>query len=108
MNNPLLNAFFLGRAFAEAVSEQVSNAVSVSLSELGKFDAEQRERLREFTEQVVARANQEAEAAMRDRPVTTETTVGGGEDLQALLDNLRAEVAQLRTELQRYRNRSQN
>jgi polyhydroxyalkanoate synthesis regulator phasin len=107
MSNPLVHAFFVGRAFAEALGEQLENAVTDTLSELGKFDAEQRERLRQFTEQVIDRANREEEAAMQGR--TTSALVRRGsqpEDLQATIDELRAEVAQLRAELQRYRSRS--
>ena len=107
MNNPLVHAFFVGRAFAEALGEQLENAVTDTLSELGKFDAEQRERLRQFTEQVIERANREEEATMQGR--TTSALVRRGsqpEDLQATIDELRAEVAQLRSELQRYRSRS--
>jgi polyhydroxyalkanoate synthesis regulator phasin len=107
MSNPLVHAFFVGRAFAEALGEQLENAVTDTLSELGKFDAEQRERLRQFTEQVIERANREEEAAMQGR--TTSALVRRGsqpEDLQATIDELRAEVAQLRAELQRYRSRS--
>jgi uncharacterized protein YceH (UPF0502 family) len=104
MSNPLLRSFFVGRALAEALSEQVEHSLTNALSELGKFDAEQRERLRQFTEQVLERAEQEEMAAMQDRPAasTTASTTGSG-DLQATLDELRAEVAHLRSELQRYR-----
>jgi polyhydroxyalkanoate synthesis regulator phasin len=107
MSNPLVHAFFVGRAFAGALGEQLENTLTDTLSELGKFDAEQRERLRQFTEQVIDRATREEEAAMRGR--TTSTLVRQGsqpEDLQATIDELRAEVAQLRAELQRYRSRS--
>jgi siroheme synthase (precorrin-2 oxidase/ferrochelatase) len=107
MSNPLVHAFFVGRALAEAVGEQFENAVTNSLGELGKFDAEQRERLRQFTNQVLERASREEELAMQGRtanhaivPVASKP-----EDLQAVIDDLRAETAQLRAELQRYRNR---
>jgi molecular chaperone GrpE (heat shock protein) len=44
---------------------------------------------------------------MQNRPATTPTQAGfQTEDLQAMLDELRAEVARLRAELQNYRNRS--
>lgn len=106
MNNPLVHAFFIGRALAEAIGEQVENAITNTLGELGKFDAEQRERLRQFTTQVIERANREEEMAMQGR-----TTASAGmsvasrpEDLQVVIDDLRAETAQLRAELQRYRN----
>lgn len=104
-NHPLLYAFFVGRAFAEAIGEQLENTVTNALSDLGKFDAEQRERLRQFTEQVMERARQEAEHAAQDRPVSSSYAAAQSQDLQATIDELRAEVAQLRAELQRYRTR---
>ncbi|HIK54386.1 MAG TPA: hypothetical protein IGS37_04385 [Synechococcales cyanobacterium M55_K2018_004] len=106
-SNPLVHAFFVGRAFAEALSEQFQQSLTTALSDLGKFDAEQRERLRQFTEKVLEKANQDEAASMQSRPAaTTLGTAGGGEDLQTILDELRAEIAQLRAELQLYRNRS--
>lgn len=105
MSNPLVHAFFVGRAIAEVVSEEVEKAVTNSLSELGKFDAEQRERLRQFTNDVMARASQAEESAMRGRPIST-SSPESSVDLQAMIDDLRAEIAQLRVELQRYRNRA--
>ncbi|GAC1504209.1 MAG: hypothetical protein NVS2B14_16990 [Chamaesiphon sp.] len=92
---------------AQALNEQLEEALTNALSELGKFDAEQRERLRQFTEQVMERSEREAEAAQVGR--TTTTLVRQGDqpvDLQATIDELRAEIARLRAELQRYRSRS--
>lgn len=106
MNNPLVHAFFVGRAVAEALGEQLENTVTNALSELGKFDAEQRERLRQFTEQVIERANREEEITMRGRTTTAIVKSTQTTDLQAMIDDLRAEAAQLRAELQRYRSRS--
>ncbi|MGA1262544.1 MAG: DUF6825 family protein [Prochlorothrix sp.] len=104
MTNPVLHAFFVGRALAQGISEQVERNLTDALSELGKFDAENRERIREFTEQVMARAQAE-EGTVASAPVST--TSGDPKvseaDLQELLDNLRAEIAQLRTKLQEYR-----
>jgi polyhydroxyalkanoate synthesis regulator phasin len=111
MSNPLVHAFFLGRALADAVSEQVESTVTNMLSEFGKFDAEQRERLRQFTEQVIERAKQSEEQAMQGRPTPTDVnrstsdSAAQKEDLQTLIDDLRAEIAHLRSELQRYRSR---
>lgn len=107
MSNPLVHAFFVGRAVAEALGEQLENGLTNALSELGKFDAEQRERLRQFTEQVLERASREEDATMQGR-TTTAIVKRGAEpgDLQETIDELRAEVAQLRAELQRYRSRS--
>jgi uncharacterized protein YceH (UPF0502 family) len=103
MSNPLVHAFFMGRAIAEAVSEQVESNVTNALSELGKFDAEQRERLRLFTEEVMARAQRAEEMSMQGRTASSSTGTTGSSDLQATIDDLRAETAQLRAELQRYR-----
>jgi polyhydroxyalkanoate synthesis regulator phasin len=111
MNNPLSHAFFIGRAFAEALGEQLENTVTNTLSELGKFDAEQRERLRQFTEDVMERARQAEAMATQGATGTTGATAAysasrKADDVQEMVDNLRAETAQLRTELQRYRNQS--
>ena len=99
MTNPVLQAFFIGRALAEGISEQFESALSGALSEAGKFDAEQRERLRSFSEQVMARAQQEEAVSQGTAPAAT-----SGEDLQETIDDLRAEVALLRSKLQEYRN----
>ncbi len=93
MVNPLLHAFFMGRATAEVLTDRFEDAVTDFLSALGKFDAEQREKLREFTAEVVAKAKRQEEAVPPP-------------DLQETLDNLRAEIAQLKAELQQYRSRN--
>jgi hypothetical protein len=107
MSNSVIHAFFVGRAVAQALNEQVEDALTNALSELGKFDAEQRERLRQFTEQVMERASREAETATRGRTTTAIVPIGSQPvDLQATIDELRAEIARLRAELQNYRNQS--
>ena len=110
MSNPMLQAFFVGRALAAAVSDRAEHLVSDGLSQLGKFDAEQRENFRQFTEEVMARAEQEKAAAgaknTTDGTASTGENVGVSadtEDLQATIDNLRAEVAQVRAAIQQYR-----
>jgi hypothetical protein len=113
MSSPVLHAFFVGRALAEAVNERAEQLLTDSLSWLGKFDAEQREYLRQFTEEVMARAQQaEAKAAQANPGVATSSYGGFGEgaeteDLQATIDTLRAEIAQVRVALQQYRATSQ-
>jgi hypothetical protein len=99
MTNPVTNSFFIGRAFAQAINDKVSETLTVGLSELGKFDAEQREKFKQFTQEVIARAEQET-GFSSGHPKTTAT------DLQETIDDLRAEIARLRAELQRYRNRA--
>ena len=104
MSNPLLQAFFVGRAVGDVLTEKLEFALTDALSELGKFDAEAREQMRSFTEEVMERANRAAEAAGANY---TSTGVGqpssGSVDVQATIDELRADIALLRTELQRYR-----
>ena len=104
MSNPLLQAFFVGRAVAEVINERLEVALTDALSEVGKFDAEAREQLRQFTQEVIERANRAAEAA--NTGGTTSTVGQDWVDLQANIDELRAEIALLRNELQRYRSSS--
>ena len=107
MTNPLLKAFFLGRATADVLYEELENTLTDVLSELGKFDAEQREKLRQFTGQVIERAEREAELSVQGRTSSTLVrTDSQPTDLQATIDQLRAEMAHLRSELQTYRSRS--
>jgi polyhydroxyalkanoate synthesis regulator phasin len=107
MTNTLVQAFFVGRAVAEMLNEQLENALTDALSELGKFDAEQRERWRLFTEEVMERANREAETSTAARTTTAIVPQGSQPaDVQVMIDELRAEIALLRAELQRYRSSS--
>lgn len=99
MSNPLLHAFFLGRATAEVLSEGIEHQFTNLMSSVGQFDAEQRERLRDFTQQVMERA-ENAEASSPEGAATSGTSEA---DIQAILDELRAEIAQLRSTLQRHR-----
>jgi polyhydroxyalkanoate synthesis regulator phasin len=107
MSNPLLQAFFVGRAVAEVVNERLEVALTDALSELGKFDAEAREQLRQFTDEVLERANRAADATNVGQSTTVRGPSGSEPvDLQAMIDELRAEIALLRTELQKYRSTS--
>ncbi|ACB49669.1 unknown [Crocosphaera subtropica ATCC 51142] len=103
MSNPVLHAFFLGRAFAEVLTEKAEESLTNALSELGKFDAEQRENLREFIEEVQLRAEREATKGNTSTTTTTTTDNGSSVDLQETIDDLRAEIARLKAELKNYR-----
>ncbi len=109
MSKPTVDSFFMGRAFAEGLYEQLENLLTNTMSELGKFDAQQRENLRQFTQQVTNRASQESQV-VADTTITSRVGVTSSPiqpvDLQETIDELRAEVARLRSELQRYRNLS--
>lgn len=119
--NPVTNAFFFGRALAEVFSEKLEESFTSAMSDLGKFDAEQRENLRQLMEEVQLRAERAAgnttyPAATPPSPstartrTTTNTTPSvnidinttNSDDLQAMLDQLRAEIATLRSELKKY------
>ena len=106
MSNPVVHAFFMGRALATAISEHFEQAMTETMSNVGRFDAEQRETLRKFTEEVMARVQQqESEVSQETSPTgfATASSSVGSQDLQATIDNLRAEIAQVRATLQQYR-----
>ena len=105
MSNPVIQAFFFGRALAEVLSEKVEDAFTNIISELGKFDAEQREHLRQFTEEVQARAERVAASSQSSSSATTSSPSNSSSpaDLQEMLDRLRAEIATLKSELNKYR-----
>jgi uncharacterized protein YceH (UPF0502 family) len=99
MSTPLTRAFYLGRAAVELLSEGAERTLTDALSELGKFDAEQRLRIREFSTEVEQRAARFGAVPGSNVPVAAPSG-----DLQAAIDDLRAEMAEVRAELQRYRN----
>ena len=124
-NNPVTNAFFFGRALAEVMSEKLEESFTNAMSDLGKFDAEQRENLRQMMEEVQLRAERAAGTTTYPTSTTTRTNSNGAvnnttpvtyssinidtsstnsDDLQTMLDRLRAEIATLRSELNKYRN----
>ncbi|WP_299412564.1 DUF6825 family protein [Acaryochloris sp. IP29b_bin.148] len=105
MTNPLIRAFFLGRATAEVLYEELEHQLTDTLSSVGQFDAEQREKIRQFTNQVMERAD--AEAVRNPQSYTSTSSASSATaDLQETIDELRAEIAQLRSALQNYRSHS--
>jgi uncharacterized small protein (DUF1192 family) len=84
---------------AEAVIDRIEETVTDTLSALSKFDAEQREQVRIFVESILEKAEQQK------GNVTTEDSDIAPDELQETIDNLRAEIAQLKSELQQYRDR---
>ena len=125
MTNPVTDAFFFGRALAEVFSEKLEETFTNAMSELGKFDAEQRENLRTFVEEVQLRAEAANSSSTTTTTATTTTNTSpsnnrtnnassngvnfdfnntNSDDLQAMLDRLRAEIATLRSELKEHRN----
>ena len=108
MSNPVIDAFFLGRAVAEVMGEKLEDVYTNAMSELGKFDAEQRENLRVFMEEVQLRAQQAANTGSTTTTTSSSSTYSSDpeepEDLQEMLDQLRSQIAELRSELKQYRN----
>ncbi|MED6223920.1 hypothetical protein PIB30_078835 [Stylosanthes scabra] len=62
----ILDAFFLGKAVAEAVNERVESAVGEFLSTVGRLQAEQQKQVQEFQEEVLERAKKAKEKAARE------------------------------------------
>lgn len=98
MSNSTLQAFFLGRALATAIGEKVQETIATGMSGVGRFDAEQREWLHRFVEDVFEQAQ-----SSQSEVASGASVADAGEDLQATIDNLRAEIAQVRVALQQYR-----
>lgn len=104
MSTPLMRAFYLGRATIELLSEGAERTLTDALSELGKFDAEQRVRIREFSTEVQQRAERFVTTGSGNQASGNQAPAAPSGDLQAAIDDLRAEMAEVRAELQRYRN----
>ncbi|ELR99464.1 DUF6825 family protein [Gloeocapsa sp. PCC 73106] len=99
MNNSVIQAFFLGKALAETISEKLEDLLGHTLSEVGKFDAQQRENLRQFTEEVIAKAEKE----WQNQGVASDAAnPNSAEDLQKTIDDLRADIAGLRSDIKNY------
>ena len=101
MSNPVLNSFFVGRALAQSLNDKLGETLTYTLSELGKVNAEQGEKLRQFAQEVIDRAARETSSAGGN--TTTVSSTGQSIDVQETIDELRAEIARLRAEIQRHR-----
>ncbi|NEO86304.1 MAG: hypothetical protein F6J87_18920 [Spirulina sp. SIO3F2] len=104
MSEPVTRAFVIGKVLATVLREKAEETVTDLLSDVGRFEAEQRENLRQFTEEVLARAEQELQTptTVDTNGSTTESASPTG-DLQETIDELRAEIAELRSALKAYR-----
>ncbi|CAL9088927.1 unnamed protein product [Musa textilis] len=69
----VLDAFFLGKAFAEALNERIESTVGEILSVVGQWQAEQQKQVQDFQEEVLVRAKKAKERAALE--VMTETGV---------------------------------
>ncbi|CAL0329559.1 unnamed protein product [Lupinus luteus] len=62
----VLDAFFLGKAVAEAVNERIESTVGEILSTVGRLQAEQQKQIQDFQEEVFERAKNAKEKAARE------------------------------------------
>ncbi|KAF3436000.1 hypothetical protein FNV43_RR23092 [Rhamnella rubrinervis] len=62
----VLDAFFLGKALAEALNERVESAVGELLSTIGRLQSEQQKQVLDFQEEVLQRAKSAKEKAARE------------------------------------------
>ncbi|KAI4329866.1 hypothetical protein MLD38_028202 [Melastoma candidum] len=62
----VLDAFFLGKALAEALNERIESTVGEFLSTVGRLQAEQQKQVQEFQEDVLERAKHAKETAARE------------------------------------------
>ena len=104
MTKPILNSFFVGRALAQSLNDKLGETLTYTLSELGKINAEQGEKLRNFAQEVIDRAARETTNAGGN--TTTVAPNGQTIDVQETIDDLRAEIARLRAEIQAHRHQS--
>jgi carboxylesterase type B len=110
MSHPVIHAFFVGKALADITYEKAEDTFANALSELGKFDAEQRENLRQFTTEVLARAEREMARQTGSTTTTTNSNTSTQynapttpRDTQEVIDDLRHQIAQTRAEITAYR-----
>uniref|UniRef100_A0A803LAI4 Uncharacterized protein n=1 Tax=Chenopodium quinoa TaxID=63459 RepID=A0A803LAI4_CHEQI len=62
----VLDAFFLGKALGEALTERIESTVGEILSTVGRLQAEQQKQVQEFQEDVFERAKRAKEKAARE------------------------------------------
>ncbi|XP_057414823.1 uncharacterized protein At4g13200, chloroplastic [Lotus japonicus] len=62
----VLDAFFLGKAVAEALNERIESTVGEFLSTVGRLQAEQQKQVQDFQEEVLDRAKKAKEKAARE------------------------------------------
>lgn len=103
MSNPIFQALIVGKVLAEVTREKVEETLTQALSEFGRFDAHQREKLKEFLEEVQTRIKQEEENKGQTPASSVDSHNNTSDDLQETIDELRAEIARLRSELKSYK-----
>ena len=61
----VLDAFFVGKSLAETLLERAGGAFADALSEVSRFDAENREQIRAFQDEVIGKARDESQRVKR-------------------------------------------
>ncbi|KAK6238902.1 hypothetical protein QUC31_004371 [Theobroma cacao] len=62
----VLDAFFLGKALAEALNERIESTIGEFLGAVGRLQAEQQKQVQDFQEEVLERAKRAKEKAARE------------------------------------------
>lgn len=62
----VLDAFFLGKALGEALTERIESAVGEFLSTIGRLQSERQKQIQDFQEDVLERAKRAKEKAARE------------------------------------------
>lgn len=93
----VLDAFFLGKALAEAVNERVESTLGDFLNTVGRLQAEQQKQVQEFQEDVLERAQKAKELAAREAIMaqgviipkpSTEIVSVDGDDTDSVVTNI--------------------
>jgi hypothetical protein len=100
-SNPVIQALNICKAFSKVLNEKIEEGFTEILSEWGKFEAEQKENLRQFAQEVKEKAKREADNS--NSTGNSSVNFDDKEDLQEILDELRSEIARLRAELKNHR-----
>ncbi|KAJ8534589.1 hypothetical protein K7X08_016317 [Anisodus acutangulus] len=104
----ILDAFFLGKALAEAVTERIESTVGEFLSTVGRLQAEQQKQVQDFQEEVLERAKQAKEKAARETMETqglisnsyaADTSTAGGRVTSASAASASGSVASPQTNI---------
>ncbi|GAB2212515.1 hypothetical protein Droror1_Dr00020486 [Drosera rotundifolia] len=83
----ILDAFFLGKALAEAISERIESTVGEILSTVGRVQAEQQNQLQQFQEDVLERAKRAKAKAAREAIEEQGLILGSGLTVSSSADD---------------------
>jgi hypothetical protein len=61
----ILDSFFVGKSLAETLLERAGSVFTDALSEVSRFDADNREQIRAFQDEVLSKAREESQRGKR-------------------------------------------